>query len=195
MSPAQIWVPFTFSQCFIGIPYWYTSAHVMLGKEMSKSCGVNTGVMKGCVLAPVIFNLCLVAVSLVFRHNISALYGVPIKYRLHGSLFNIRCLQAVAKVTNDTIFILQYADDADLSSHMPDGLQQQMYAISSAYSCSALVVNPKRWKSFTSHQIRHRPQPCLSVGINLASLNSSCTWKVSLPPHVISLQKFNAMLT
>jgi len=116
----------------------------MLGKEMSKSCGVNTGVMKGCVLAPVIFNLCLVAVTLVFRHNISALYGVPIKYRLHGSLFNIRCLQAVAKVTNDTIFILQYADDADLSSHMPDGLQQQMYAISSAYSCSALVVNPKK---------------------------------------------------
>ena len=67
-----------------------------------------------CVLAPVIFNLFLVAVTLVFRHIISAADGVRIKYRLSGSLFNIRCLQAVTKVTNDTIFDLQYADDAAL---------------------------------------------------------------------------------
>ena len=46
------------------------------------------------------------------RHNISAADGVRIKYRLDGSLFNIRRLQAVTKVTNGTIFNLQYADDA-----------------------------------------------------------------------------------
>ena len=34
------------------------------------------GVKQGCVLAPVIFNLFLVAVTLVFRHNISAADGV-----------------------------------------------------------------------------------------------------------------------
>jgi len=99
------------------------SARVVQGGELSKSLGVNIGVKQGCVLAPVIFNLFLVAVTLVFCHNISAADGVRIKYRLDGSLFDICCLQAVTKVTNDTIFDLQYADDAALPSHTPDGLQ------------------------------------------------------------------------
>jgi len=41
-------------------------ARVVQGGELSKSFGVNTGVKQGCVLAPVIFNLFLVAVTLVF---------------------------------------------------------------------------------------------------------------------------------
>ena len=110
------------------------SARVVQGGEMSKSFGVYTRVKQGCVLAPVIFNLILVAVTLVFRNNISAADGVRIKYRLDSSLFNICRLQAVTKVTNDTIFDLQYADDAALPSHTPDGLQRQLDAISSAYS-------------------------------------------------------------
>jgi len=83
-----------------------------------------------------------VAVTL-FRHNIFSADGVRIKYRLDGSLFNIRRLQAVTKVTNDTIFDIQYADDAALSSHTLDGLQRQLDAISSAYSRAGLVVNSK----------------------------------------------------
>jgi len=110
------------------------SARVVQGGQMSKSVGINTGVKQDCVLAPFIFNLFLVAVTLVFHHNISPADGIRIKYRLDGSLFNIRLLQAVTKVTNDTIFDLQYADDAALPSHTPDGLQRQLDAISSAYS-------------------------------------------------------------
>jgi len=120
------------------------SARVVQGGELSKSFGVNTGVKQGCVIAPVIFNLFPVAVTLVFRHNISAADGVRIKYRLDGSLFNIRRLQAVTKVTNDTIFDLQYADDAALPSHTPDGLQRQLDAIASAYSRAGLVFNSKK---------------------------------------------------
>jgi len=97
-----------------------------------------------CVLAPVIFNLFLVAVTLVFRHNISAADGVRIKNRLDGSLFNIHRLQAVTEVTNDTIFDLQYTDDAAIPSHTPDGLQQQLDAISSVYSRAGPVVNSKK---------------------------------------------------
>ena len=40
------------------------SARVVQGGELSKSFGVNTGVKQGCVLAPIIFNLFLVAVTL-----------------------------------------------------------------------------------------------------------------------------------
>ena len=97
------------------------SDRVVQGGKMSKSFGVNTGVKQGCVLQLVIFNLFLVAVTLVFRHNISAADGVRIKYRLGGSFFDICRLQAVTKVTNDTIFDLQYADDAALPNHMLDG--------------------------------------------------------------------------
>jgi len=120
------------------------SGRFVQGGEMSKSFGVNTGVRQGCVLAPVIFNLILVAVTLVFRHNISAADGVRIKYRLDGSSSNICLLQAVTKVTNDAIFDLQYADDAALPSHTPDGLQRQLDTISSAYSRAGLVGNSKK---------------------------------------------------
>jgi len=50
----------------------------------------------------------------------------------------------VTKVTNDTIFAPQYANDAALPSHTPDGLQRQLDAISSAYSRAGLVVNSKK---------------------------------------------------
>ena len=118
------------------------SARVMQG-EMSKSFGV-TGVKQGCILAFDIFKLFLAAVTLAFRHNISAADGVRIKYRLDGSLFNIRHLRAVTKVTNDTILDLKYVDNTALSSHTPDGLQRQLDAIFSAYSYAGLVVNSKK---------------------------------------------------
>jgi len=47
------------------------SAHVVQGGEMSKSFGVNTRVKEGCVLAPVIFNLFLVAVILQMAFALS----------------------------------------------------------------------------------------------------------------------------
>jgi len=81
-------------------------------------------------------------VTLVFRHNISPADGVPIKYRLDDSLFNIRRLQAVMKVTNNTIFDLQCANDAALPSHTTDVLQRQLDVISSAYSRAGLVGSP-----------------------------------------------------
>jgi len=65
------------------------SSRVVQG-EKCRSLGVNTGFRQGCVLAPVIFNLFLVAATLVFHHNISAADGITIKYRVDGNLFNIR---------------------------------------------------------------------------------------------------------
>jgi len=53
---------------------------------------VLAGVKQGCVLAPVIFNLFLVAVTLVFRNKLSNDVGIPFKYRLDGSMFNLRRL-------------------------------------------------------------------------------------------------------
>jgi len=62
--------------------------------------------------------------------------------------FNIRRCQAVAKVTNNTIFDLQNADDAALPSHTPDGLQQELDAISSAQSFKTGRILARFWLKF-----------------------------------------------
>ena len=127
-----------------------TSARVVQGREMSKNFAVNTGVKQGCVLVPVIFNLFLVAVTFVFRHNISAADGVRIKYRLDGSLFSIRRLQAVTKVTNDTIFDLRRRRRCPAHPHT------RRPAATAGCNLFSIVS---------------------SVEINLDSLNSSLTWE------------------
>ena len=134
------------------------------------------------------------AVTLVFRHNISAADDLRIKYRLSGDLFNICRFQAVTKATNDIIFDLQYAGDAALPSHTPDGLQRQLDAIFSAYSCAELVMNSKNRKSFTFHQIRRLPR-LFFISRDQRGLTEQFTYLGSITPHVISLRRFNIVLT
>jgi len=107
---------------------------------------IRAGVKQGRVRAPVVFNLFLVAVTLVFRHNLSAADGVRIKCRIDGSLFNVRRFQAVPKVTKDTFFDLQYA--AALPSHTPDGLQLQQSLLHTLVQDWSLTPKPR--KSFWS---------------------------------------------
>ena len=150
-------MPCTFSQHLIGISYWYECPRRAWRRNVEGFC-VNTGVKQGFVLAPVIFKLFLVEVTLVFRDNIFAADGVRIKCRFDGSLFNIRRLQAATKVINDTIFDLQCVGDAALVSHKPDGcsdsqMQTLLHTLVQDWS-----LTPKRRKSFTSHQIRRHDQ-------------------------------------
>jgi len=65
-------------------------AKVVIGAWMSDAFDVLVGVKQGCVLVPVIFNLFLVAVTLVSRIGFPPDTGVPFIYRLDGSLFSIR---------------------------------------------------------------------------------------------------------
>ena len=83
------------------------SARVTVGGHESDPFDVLAGVKQGCVLAPVIFKVLLVAFTLVFRNGLPSNAGIPINFRLDGNLFNIRRLQAKTKVSSDTIFDLQ----------------------------------------------------------------------------------------
>ena len=97
------------------------------------------------VLAPVIFNLFLVAVTLASRVGFPPDAGVPFIYRLDGSLFNIRRLTAETKVSHDLrVFELQYADDAALPAHSATTLQGSLDVLSSAYNRAGLNVNAKK---------------------------------------------------
>ena len=122
----------------------------------------NTSQLKqGCVLAPAIFNLFLVAMALIFPHNISAADDICTKCKLDGSLFNVRRLQAVTKVTNDIVFNLQYTEDAALPSHTACGdssMQTLLHTLVQDWS-----LTPR--ESFTSHQTCRHLQLFSSVGI------------------------------
>ncbi len=113
-------------------------ACVRIGGQQSPSFNVKVGVRQGCVLAPVIFNLFLSAVTLLSHKALGTTDGIHIQFRLDGSLFNIRRLQAFTKTTKQHILELQYADDCALLAHTPDSLQRALNVVSSIYSALGL---------------------------------------------------------
>ena len=82
---------------------------------------------------------------IVFRHfGLPPNAWIPINFRLDGNLFNIRWLQVKTKVSGDTIFDLQYADDAAIPSHTAAGLQHSLDLLATSYQRAGLIVNTKK---------------------------------------------------
>ena len=63
------------------------------------------------VMAPDIFNLFLVAVTLACRNGLPSDAGIAFTCRLDGSLFNLRRLKAVTKTSQDRIYAAHSAED------------------------------------------------------------------------------------
>ena len=75
-------------------------AQVVLGGHQSSSFPVEVRVKHGSVLAPIIFSLFLVAMILVSQRDLQSSDCVEIEYRLDGSLFNLRRIQAKTKASS-----------------------------------------------------------------------------------------------
>ena len=108
-------------------------AKVFIGGRESDLFDVLVGVKQGCVVAPCIFNLFLVAVTLACRFDLPSDAGVPFIFRADGNLFNLCRLKADTKVSRDRIYELQYADDAALPAHSAADLQNSLNTLSTAY--------------------------------------------------------------
>ena len=119
-------------------------ACVLVGGEQSPSFPVNIGVKQGCVLAPVIFNVFLAAVTLLFHQSGTEGGGVSVQFRLDGSLFNLRRLQTKTKNTLVNIQELQYADDCALLAHSPAAMQHALDTLSALYHSLGLVINTNK---------------------------------------------------
>lgn len=117
-------------------------SHVTIGGQESDPFKVRTGDRQGCVLAPVLFNIFLLCVTLFLHERIQRDRGVTVDFRLDGNLFNIRRLQAVTKVTSEKVIEMQYAYDiCAVVAHIPRALQATLAAIASAYGRLGISVN------------------------------------------------------
>ena len=115
-------------------------AKVVMAGAQSSSFPVKVGVKQGCVLAPIIFNLLLVAITLVSHCDLQSSDCIGIEYHLDGGLFNLRHLKAVTKTSFAVIFALQYTDDAAFPSLTADGLQRSLYVMSETYLRAGLII-------------------------------------------------------
>ena len=131
-------------------------AKVIVGDRESELFDVLVGVKQGCVLAPVIFNLFLVAVTLACCNGLPTNAVIPYTYCLDGSLFNLRRLKAETKISNDRIYELQYADDAAIPAPSAADLQSSLDALSTAYRRAGLLVNTKKTEVLSS-VVTHDP--------------------------------------
>jgi len=132
-------------------------AKVTIGGRESDLFDVLVG-----VLAPVIFNLFLVAVTLACHNGLPSSAGIPYTYRLDGSLFNLRRLKAETKISNDRIYELQYADDAAIPAHSAADLQSSLDTLSTAYRRASLLVNTKKTEVLSSVVTHDQPALLLS---------------------------------
>lgn len=119
-------------------------ASVVIGGEETPTFDVELGVKQGCVIAPVLFNIYLAAATILFRERHRDGLGVSLTYRLDGSLFNLRRLQAPTKTSQDQMLELQYADDCVIVSQSPEDLQEALNVLFEIYNALGLVINTNK---------------------------------------------------
>ena len=116
-------------------------AQVVMAGSQSSNFPVEAGVKQGCVLAPIIFNLLLVAITLVSHCDLQSDQIALKLSSVGGGLFNLRRLQAKTKTYSAVISALQYADDATFPSLTADELQRSLDVMSDAYLHAGLIIN------------------------------------------------------
>ena len=84
-----------------------------LATPLSEPFPITNVVKQGCVLALTLFSMMLRQAT----ENLDDHEAVYIRYRLDGTLFNLRRLQAHTKTFEQLILDLLFADDAGLVAH------------------------------------------------------------------------------
>ena len=95
------------------------------------------------MLAPILFGIFF---SMLLRHVKDCSEGVYIHTRADGKLFNIALPHAKTKVNSVLICEMLFSDDAALTSHTEDGLQQLVNRFSDTCKHFGLITNLKKTK-------------------------------------------------
>ena len=124
---------------------------VRLNGDLSEPFPISNGVKKGCVLAPTLFSIFFT--MMLKQATVDDDEGVYVRYRLHGSLFNLRRLQAHIKTQERLIQNLLFADDAALVAHTEQALQRMTSCFADASRLFGLEVSLKKT------EVLHKPTP------------------------------------
>ena len=126
--------------------------------EALEPFSISNGVKQGCVLAPVLFNLFF---TCVLNHAIRDLEQVVcLRYRIYGSLFDLRRLTAKTKAVKKTVLEALFADDCALVAHRESDLQAIVNKFAEASRLFGLTIS--RGKTEVLFQpapaaVAHRP--------------------------------------
>ena len=123
------------------------TAEVRVGSDTSERFEVTMGVKQGCVLAPVLFNVFLLAVTLLsVRHSATrgCPAGVAVKYRCDGGAFRLQRLKAITKTKELIVRDLQYADDAAIVTRSLSELQEELSLTDTQFTRLGLSMNTNK---------------------------------------------------
>ncbi|KAL0167122.1 hypothetical protein M9458_038966, partial [Cirrhinus mrigala] len=123
---------------------------VRLNTDLSVPFPILNGVKQGCVLAPTLFTIFFSMMLKQALQDFDDDDAVYIRYRLDGSLFNLRRLQAHTKTLDQLIRELLFADDAALLAHTERALQRITSCFTDAAQLFGLEVSLK--KTVVLHQ-------------------------------------------
>ena len=127
------------------------TGQVLSSGNVTEAFAISNGVKQGCVLAPVLFN---VFFTCMLSHAVRDLEkGVYIRYRLDGSLFNLRRLSAKTKSLQNLLQEVLFADDCALVAHAESDLQIVLDRFSEASKLFGLTV------SLGKTEVLHQPAP------------------------------------
>ena len=101
------------------------------------------GVKQGCVLAPLLFNVFLLAVTILAtnRSKTEPNAGMKLRYRCDGGAFRLQRLRACGRVSQVNVRNLQCADDAAVMARTPVQLQAKLTQTNTQFSRMGLLMN------------------------------------------------------
>lgn len=112
-----------------------------MGTDKSTSFPVTVGVKQGCVIAPVLFNLYIMSVTMLLQDSVDDNTKIQLRYRTDRSLFDLRKLQARTKCTTTSFLELQYADDCAFVTHTKEAMQSVLTVAARYYAAFGLTIN------------------------------------------------------
>jgi len=115
-----------------------------LNSNLSEPFPITNGVKQGCVLAPTLFSIFFSMRLRQATENLDDHEAVYICYRLDGSLFNVRRLQAHTKTFEQLIRDVLFANDAALVAHSESALPCLTSSFAEAAQLFGLEVSLKK---------------------------------------------------
>lgn len=139
----QTWIPRKVPQHYQIFPWWDECQNCWC-RWAIKPFTVVSSTKQGCILAPLLFSLCCVAMLLVaFRNNT---VGVDTHCHTDGGIFNIRRLNPYSRILQRLAWDLLCANDCTLVDHSLQDCQAVTDFFAQTSKCFNLTVSIKRTK-------------------------------------------------